>query len=146
MDSYRREARKCRRGKAYLGATVMEIAAFEAGLQGMCFLHPQEIKRTKVYAKRAKRGFRRKSSKALDFTLTQLIDIADELGWFPGKRTTWAGKRATIAGFAHEVRKVRNYVHPAAWSSDRSNPLRFTKGVHGVVLEVIDVANSWLLH
>lgn len=146
IDSYRREARKCLRGKAYLGATVMEVAAFEAGLQGMCFLYPRQVKRTAVYAKKVKRGFRRKSSKALDFTLTQLIDIADELGWFPTKRATWAGKRTTLAGFAHEIRQVRNYVHPAVWSGDRSKPLKFTKGVHGVVREVIEVANSWLLH
>jgi hypothetical protein len=41
---------------------------------------------------------------------------------------------------------VRNYVHPAVWALDRTNPLKFTKGVYGVVDEVVDVGNSWLLH
>lgn len=49
-------------------------------------------------------------------------------------------------GFSHEIRKVRNNVHPGVWSRDRSDPLKFTKSVYGVVDEVIDVANSWLLH
>lgn len=145
MSSYKREARKCFRGKAYLGAVVMEVAAFEAGLQAMCFLYPEEVKRTSVYAKKLKRGFRRKRSKALEFALSQLIDIADQAGWLPPKKFTWAGKRTTIAGFSHEIRDVRNCVHPARWSRDRTDPLKFTKGVHGVVIEVIEVANSWLL-
>jgi hypothetical protein len=50
MLSYRREARRCLRGKAYLAATVMQVAAFEAGLQAVCFLYPEEVKRTTVYA------------------------------------------------------------------------------------------------
>lgn len=143
MLSYRREARKCLRGKAYLAATVMQVAAFEAGLQAMCFLYPEEVKKTKVYAGKRFRG---KRNRALEFSLHQLINIADELAWFPAKRITWAGKRATVAGFSHEIRKVRNNVHPGVWSRDRSDPLRFTKGVYGVVDEVLDVANSWLLH
>jgi hypothetical protein len=142
MLSYHREARRCLRGKAYLAATVMQVAAFEAALQMMCFLYPLEMKRTAVYAHKRFRGNR---NRALEFTLNQLIDIADELGWFPAKRFTWAGRRTTIAGFAHEIRKVRNCVHPGVWSRDRSDPVRFTKGVYGVVYEVIDVANSWLL-
>ena len=34
---------------------------------------------------------------------------------------------------------------PEFWSRDRSDPLKFTKGVYGVVYEVIEVSNSWLL-
>jgi hypothetical protein len=143
MLSYRREARRCLRGKAYLAATVMQVAAFEAGLHVMCFLYPDEVKRTAVYAGKRFRG---KRNKALEFTLNQLINIADELEWFPAKRTTWAGKRASLAGFAHEIRKVRNCVHPGVWSRERSDPLKFTKGIYGVVYEVIEVTNSWLLH
>ena len=49
MLSYRREARRCLRAKSYLAATVMQVSAFEAGLQAMCFLYPDEVKRTSVY-------------------------------------------------------------------------------------------------
>jgi hypothetical protein len=79
----------------------------------------------------------------LEFSLYQLIGIADELGWFPPKRFSWAGKRANIAGFAHEVRQARNLVHLGEWARQR-DPLKFTKGVYDVAYEVIDVANSWL--
>jgi hypothetical protein len=56
--------------------------------------------------------------------------------WFPPKRITWSGKKATIRGFAHEIRKVRNCVHPGVWARERSEPLRFTKGVYGVIYQV----------
>ena len=100
---------------------------------------PEEVKKTTVYARKRFRG---KRNKVLEFTLNQLINIADELAWFPVKRITWAGKRTTLAGFSHEIRKVRNCVHPGVWSRDRSDPLKFSQGVYGVVYEVIDVANS----
>jgi hypothetical protein len=140
---YHREARKCTRGKAYLAATVLQVAALEAGLQAMCSLYPRDVKKTTVFANRRFRGRR---SKHLEFSLSQLINVADELGWFPPKRTTFAGKRASLAGFSHEIRKVRNLVHPGAWARQRSAPLKFTKRVYEVVFEVFDVANSWLLH
>ena len=143
MHYYQREARRCLRSKAYLAATVMQVAAFEAGLQAMCVLYPAEVRRTTTYAKK---HFRGKRHRALEFSLHQLINIADELGWFPAKHIRWAGKRTTLAGYAHEIRKVRNYVHPGVWTRDRVKPLKFTKGVYGVADEVIEVANSWLLH
>jgi hypothetical protein len=141
--AYHREARRCARGKAYLGASVMQVAALEAGLQAMCFLFPKEVKRTTVYANKR---FRSQRNKSLEFSLNQLINIADELGWLPSKRITWAGKRTTLAGFSHEIREVRNCVHPGVWARQRSDSLKFTKGVYGIVFEVFDVANSWLLH
>ena len=143
MLSYRREARRCLKAKAFLAATVMQVSAFEAGLQAMCFLYPEEVKKTTIYANKRFRG---KRNCMLEFSLSQLINIANELGWFPPKRIRWAGKRTTLAGYSHEIRKVRNYVHPGVWANDRRNPLKFTKGVYGVADEVIDVANSWLLH
>ena len=37
---YHREARKCSKAKAYFAASVMQVAAFEAALQSMCFIYP----------------------------------------------------------------------------------------------------------
>ena len=51
-----------------------------------------------------------------------------------------------LAGFAHELRKLRNYVHPGVWAPEQPNSAKFTKRVYGVVYEIFDVANSWLEH
>lgn len=140
--TYRREARKCERNKAYLAAVVMEVSALEATLQALCLVYPEEMKKTTVYAKKKFRG---KRNRALEFSLNQLINIAHEAQWLPSKQFTWAGKRTTLAGYSHEIRKVRNRVHPGDWARER-DPLKFTKGVYQVVYEVVDVVNSWLLH
>lgn len=108
----------------------------------MCFLFPTEVKATATYQRKR---FRRRRNKALDFTLYELIKIADEAGWFPPKRVSW-GKRATLAGFAHELRNLRNYVHPGKWAPEHPDTLKFTRKVFGVALEIFDVARSWLLH
>ena len=50
------------------------VSALEAALQAMCFIYPEDVKRTTVY--RRKR-FRRKRYRALEFTLFELINIAD---------------------------------------------------------------------
>lgn len=140
---YVREARKCAKANAYLAAVILEVSAFEAMLQAMCCLYPEDVKATPTYQRKR---FRRKKDKALEFTLNELISIAREAHWFPAKRFNWAGKRADVAGFAHEARKVRNFVHPGVRARER-DPLKFTKGVHHVVAhEIIDVAISWLRH
>jgi hypothetical protein len=140
---YHNEARKCAHGRAYLGATVFEMAALEAMLQAMCFIYQTHVKGTTVYWQKR---FRRKRYKALEFKLYELINIASELSWFPSKRIKWGGKTANLAGFSHEVRKIRNLIHSGKWAMQRAESLKFSKGVYGVVLEVCDVANSWLLH
>lgn len=141
-ECYYREAHKCARGKAYLAAIIMQAAALEAMLQAMCSLYPKDIKSTATYQRKR---FRRKRDRALEFTLNQLINIASEAKWFPSKRYTWAGKRTDVAGFTHEVRKVRNLVHPAQWAKERT-PMKITKGVYEVSYEILEVTNSWRLH
>jgi hypothetical protein len=139
---YNKEAGKCSSAKAYLAACIMQTSALEAMLDGMCFLFQEEAKRTPTYQKKK---FRRKRSKALDFTLNELIKIADEAGWFPPKRITW-GKRATLAGFVHELRNLRNYVHPGKCAPEKPDTLKFNKRVFGVAMEIFEVAHAWLLH
>src|SRR5262249_6774078 len=108
---YDLEARKCAKARAYFAASVMKTSALEALLHGMCFLYPAEVKKTSVYQRKR---FKRKRYKMLAFSLYDLINMAAELSWFPSKRITW-GKRTTLAGFVHEIRELRNHVHPAIW-------------------------------
>lgn len=139
---YHHEAERCARGRAYLGAAAIQVAALEALLHAMCFLYPSAVKRTTVYARMR---FRRRRNKALDFKLYQLINIASELGWFPHKQVTWGGRRANLAGFAHEMRDLRNYVHPGKWAPENSDTTKFTRATYLVASEIIEVARGWLL-
>jgi hypothetical protein len=140
---YNRQARKCSNARAYFAASVMQAAALEAALQALCFLFPNEVKRTSIYQRKK---FKRKRSKALDFTLYELIKIAEECAWFPSKYVVWGGKRATLAGFSHEIRELRNFIHPGKWAAEHPDTTKFTKGVYNVVKEVFEVATDWLIH
>ena len=131
---YKREARRCLKSKSYLASSIMQVSALEGALQAMCFMYPEEIKGTTTYKRKR---FRRARYRALEFTLFELINIADEAEWFPAKKITW-GKRATLAGFAHEIRKLRNFVHPGSWARERV-PTKFSKKVFDVIVEVFDV-------
>jgi hypothetical protein len=111
---------------------LMQGAALEASLHAMCFLYPDQVKKTSVYQKKK------------EFKYYELIKIADELSWFPPERITW-GKRTTLAGFVHELRKLRNYVHPGVWAPEHPDTIKFTKKVYGVAYEILDVATSSLL-
>jgi hypothetical protein len=84
----------------------MQVAALEAVLQAMCFLFPNEVKRTAVYQRKK---FKRRRTKALEFNLYELIKIAEECAWFPSKYVVWGSKRKTLAGFSHEVRELEFY-------------------------------------
>jgi len=139
---YNREAQRCLKGKAHLAATIMQVSALEAALQSMCFIYPNDIKRTSVYQRKK---FKRKRYRALEFNLYQLIEIAEELSWFPAKTAIWGGKRSALAGFVHEARKLRNFVHPGVWARERT-PTKFSKKVYEVIEEIFDVATSWLVH
>lgn len=109
----------------------------------LCFLFPDEVRETAVFQRKR---FRRKRNKALDFKYHELIKIADELGWFPPKRVLIWGRRTNVAGWADELRKLRNYVHPGIWAPERPGSTKFTKRAYGAVYEIFDVANSWLIH
>jgi hypothetical protein len=82
---YHREAQRCLKGRADLAACVMQGVALEASLQAMCFLYPEQVKKTNVYQRKR---FRSNRNKALEFKYYELINIADELVWFPAKRIT----------------------------------------------------------
>jgi hypothetical protein len=138
---YNGEARRCAKSSAYLAACVMQVSALEAALQAMCFMYPQHVKRTQTFQRKR---FRKSRYRALELSLYELINIANELAWFPTKKVTW-GKRTTLAGFAHEIRKLRNFVHAGVWARERK-PRKFSRRGHAVILEVFDVATDWLVH
>jgi hypothetical protein len=101
----------------------MEISSFEALLQAMCFLFPGDVKKTATYRNKK---FKRQRNKAIEFSLYELITIANEASWFPSERVLW-GKRMTVAGFVHEARKLRNFVHPGVWGREHPATTKFSK-------------------
>ncbi len=139
---YNKEAQRCLKGRAHLAAIIMQVSALEAALQSMCFIYFRDVKKTSVYQRKKFKG---KRYRALELNLYQLIAIAEELSWFPPKKTTWGGTRAALAGFAQEARKLRNFVHPGVWVREQT-PTKFSKQMYSAIEEIFDVSTSWLGH
>ncbi len=93
MLSYRREAHRCLRAKAFLAATIIQASAFEAGLQAMCFLYPEDVKRTTVYARK---HFRGKRYRALEFSFPPNVVPCGQYARLPNRLT----KQVIFAGRA----------------------------------------------
>jgi hypothetical protein len=85
----------------------MEVSALEAVLQAMCAIYSREVKKTTVYQHKK---FRQKRDRALEFTLSQLINIARELAWFPSELATWAGSRTDLGSFIRRVNSETLYI------------------------------------
>jgi hypothetical protein len=139
---YDREANKCVTARAYLAASIMQAAALEASLQAMCFLYPGHVKRTKTHLRKRFRG---KRNRALEFSLNELINIAAELAWFPPKAVTFGHRRTNLTKLVHQVREIRNLVHPGKWAREHPGTTAINKRLYIGVGEVFDVATSWLL-
>ena len=140
---YDREATRCAKGRAYFAASVLQAAALEAMLHGMCSLYQNEVKKTSVY-KNWK--FKTKRNKFLEFKFAHLIKIAKELSWFPPKQATWAGRRGDLSYFAHGMREIRNHLHADKWARQISVPIIYKKANWEMVKEIFEVTHSWLLH
>jgi len=121
----------------------MQASPLEAALQAMCFIYTTDIRKTATYQRK---HFHGKKNKALEFSLYELVNIATELAWFSAKRITYGRRRTDLASLVHEIRDLRNHVHPSKWARKHPKTLRINKAVYAAVFDVIDVANSWLLH
>jgi NurA-like 5'-3' nuclease len=140
---YDREALRCANARAYFAATVLESAALEAMLYGMCSLFSDDVKRTTIY-KNWK--FKTRRNRFLEFKFSHLIKIAKELEWFPKKRVRWAGRRGDLADFTHDMRDTRNHIHADKWARHVSHSLNYRKANWETVKEIFEVAHSWLTH
>ena len=50
----------------------------------MCFMYPEKVKQMTIFQR--KPFIKGRTIRALEFSLYELINIADELVWFPAKK------------------------------------------------------------
>jgi hypothetical protein len=129
IGNFHKEAGMCFQNKCYIASLILYGSILEAMLLSMCFVYPQKVRTTQVYKKRKKR-VKRKKGIFLEFTLNELINIAEELQWFPMQE-----KIEDISIFKNWIKWVqetRNLVHPARWlkpDSHFGNIHQMMKGV-----------------
>jgi hypothetical protein len=152
FDTYRKEARKCSKNRAYLAGCIFLGSALETSLLAMAKCYQTEVRHSNKYLSR------RKKDRNIDkWDLFSLLELARELKWIPSKLPM--GKVARASGissekalasgdlgyFADVVREIRNLVHPGVYLRNMGNA-RITRRYYGFCFEVIDLILERLEH
>lgn len=114
QNFYIDEAKKCYDAKAYFAGCVMLGSVLEATLLTIVALYPEEINTLKKFPKR-----RGKATAPINWSLSDLLDMARELNWLPGKleRTNKYDRpeQGEIGDDARIIHEIRNLVHPGKY-------------------------------
>lgn len=135
---YRKEARRCAKAKAHLGACVMKGAELETALILMASAYTDEAAAV-VSSRIAKKPL-------VNWTLNELLQVAKTAGWLPAQLNLdedWDQLKANIGDYAEVVRKMRNLLHPSRYMKDQYRG-KITKKYAKMAFEIIDVAYDHL--
>jgi hypothetical protein len=109
---YRIESRKCKEAGAHLAGCVLLGSALEAALLAMVQCFPPEVGNV------ASRFPRELSRPPSEWSLSQLLLVARELGWLPtasAPSDRLDPSKAEIGDYAEVVRAIRNLLHPSIY-------------------------------
>lgn len=115
------EIKKCFRAKAHLSVIFMSGSSLEGILLGIALNNPRDFNKAKASPK-DKEG---KVRNFPDWTLSQLIDVAYEIGVL----------KEDVKKFSHSLRDFRNYIHPYQQVSSRFEPDHHTAKICFQVLK-----------
>jgi len=93
------EIRKCLQSGAYLASIILMGSLLEGALYLLLVKYPEQSNRASSAPKDPKTGKNKQTHK---WTLSQMIDVAHELGWLG----------VDVKKFSHSLRDFRNLVHP----------------------------------
>ncbi len=114
QNFYIDEAKKCYEAKAYFAGCVVLGSVLETTLLIIVALSPEEINTLKKFPKR-----RGKPTAPINWSLSDLLDVARELNWLPGKleRTNKynSPEKGEIGDDARIIYEIRNLVHPGKY-------------------------------
>ena len=114
VEKFLEEARNNFENKCYLSSLVFYGATLEAILLSMCFIYHRKVRKTQVYKRRRSQKKRaKKRGIFLEFTLDELIKIAEELKWFP--MDDKIDDSSIFEDWVKWVHMTRNLIHPSRW-------------------------------
>jgi hypothetical protein len=131
LDKRWREAQRCIHAQAFISAVILMGSILEGLLLARAQLASSEAYRSTRAPKDGKTG---KIPAIHDWTLSNLIDVATDVGWIKSDR----GK------FSHALRESRNVVHPWQAVTSRANFDEATCKTSWYVLDssVVDLISS----
>jgi hypothetical protein len=115
------EAQRCVDAKAYLAANIIMGSLLEGLLLGAFQRFPRDAN-TSSSAPRDSAG---KVRKLHDWSLSQMIDVAHQIGWLG----------LDVKKFSHALRDFRNLIHPYEQMLSKANPDADTCGISWLVVQ-----------
>jgi len=119
LEKLVKEVEECYRNKCYIASMILYGAILETLLLCMCFAYSEQVRKTKVYQKVKRKCIKnniRKRGFILEFTLTDLLKVSEELKWLPMKeKIENIGVFKEFRDWVMWVKETRNLVHPACW-------------------------------
>lgn len=140
---YLKQVKKCQDAKCYLAGCVMVGGALEGVLTAAVSMFPQEVK----VSNRLPRDGKQRIKSVLDWNLSQLIIVAEDIAWLPRKLSLediFQDKNAEIGDYAERVRVFRNLAHPARYIKDHSSR-RVTRIYLEHLFEIFDAVTDIIL-
>lgn len=128
LSSRWEEALRCIKNGAYLSAIIMMGSILEGVLGYLISTHPKEAN----ISKSAPKEYGNKVKKFKDWTFSEMIDVAYDLGWF----------KMHVRDFSHILRDYRNMVHPEHQKEKNYYP---DEEVCKIAWEVVNAAISNLI-
>ena len=116
IDKFWKEANKCYENKCYLACMILYGAVLEALLLAMCFVYQDKVRKTNKYQEVKQKCIKKKIRKRgfmLEFTLSDLLKIGEELKWLPMKEKI--EDIGLFEDWVQWVKETRNLIHPARW-------------------------------
>lgn len=142
LGYYRREAKRCKKAKAYLAGCIMAGAELETALILMVNAFPQDLVSISGLP-HTKKGVK----PLLKWTLAELLRMAKKANWLPSgldyEQDDWDHKKARVGDRAEVNRELRNLAHPAQYLSAHYRK-RVTKKHLEFTFTTINIVNSWL--
>ena len=116
IDKFWKEADKCYENKCYLACMILYGAVLETLLLAMCFVYQDKVRKTNKYQEVKQRCIKKKIRRRgfmLEFTLSDLLKIGEELKWLPMKEKI--EDNGVFENWVQWVKETRNLIHPACW-------------------------------
>jgi hypothetical protein len=147
--TYQREARRCEEAKAYLAGCIMLGASLETMLKLIVYVYEDEAAATGKVPTIYKKNLAKQVPKPLlKWSLEEMLNVVTAAGWLPSEANVngdWNKHGAKIGDWAKFAQRVRNLVHPGAWTRDHFGR-RVTAGIFRTQREVVDLCKDWLIY
>jgi len=143
VNKYYKEAKKCKKAKAYLSGCIMVGSAFESVLMLAIDCYEEEALLSNKAPKR-----NNSIKPLLEWSLFDLLNVASDINLLPSnlsKDSDWDDAKAEIGDYGKLIQEMRNCVHPSRYIQVFPKK-KIKKHFLNSCFEILDTSIDYLAH